>query len=114
MYCDVSHRIAKSIANAEITSHLYILETSVKSHGFSIIGKLYLVEHIKVAMYAWKKDWRTKTVNLPGIVAQVCLCDYLCVFRIIIDSVYYVHTLRHLCTSIAFAESQSYIWSHIS
>lgn len=52
---DILHLIAKGMTNGEIASHLCISETTVKSHVSNILGKLYLADRTKVAVYAWEK-----------------------------------------------------------
>ena len=46
--------IAKGMTNGEIADSLCISETTVKSHVSNILGKLYLADRTKVAVYAWE------------------------------------------------------------
>ncbi len=50
----VLHLIAKGMTNGEIADSLCISETTVKSHVSNILGKLYLADRTKVAVYAWE------------------------------------------------------------
>ena len=52
---DILNLIAKGMTNSEIAGRLFISETTVKSHVSNILGKLYLADRTKVAVYAWEK-----------------------------------------------------------
>ena len=52
---EVLRLIATGATNAEIARLLFISDTTVKSHVSSILGKLYLSDRTKLAVYAWEK-----------------------------------------------------------
>jgi NarL family two-component system response regulator LiaR len=47
--------IAQGMTNGEIAELLFISEKTVKSHVSNILGKLYLSDRTKVAIFAWKE-----------------------------------------------------------
>jgi len=52
---EVLRLIAKGLTNGEIAEKLFISEFTVKSHVSNILGKLYLTDRTKLAVYAWEK-----------------------------------------------------------
>lgn len=51
---EVLHCIARGMTNGEMTEHLHISGTTVKTHVSSILGKLYISDRTKLAVYAWE------------------------------------------------------------
>lgn len=60
---EVLHCIAKGMTNGEMTEHLHISSTTVKSHVSSILGKLYISDRTKLAVYAWENGLIGKSKN---------------------------------------------------
>lgn len=52
---EVLRLIATGATNIDIAGQLFISETTVKSHVSSILGKLYLSDRTKLAVYAWEQ-----------------------------------------------------------
>lgn len=52
---EVLRQIATGATNTDIAGRLFISETTVKSHVSSILGKLYLSDRTKLAVYAWEQ-----------------------------------------------------------
>ncbi len=52
---EVLKLIADGMSNAQIATHLYVSEKTVKSHVSNILGKLHLADRTQAAVYAWRQ-----------------------------------------------------------